>query len=166
MKSVIKIKDFGKHQAALGQRFKKVVREAMQATGKEAVAFLQSRSRKKNIMDRGKFIDGWRAKQKAFDEVRVYNAAKHAIFVEKGRGRNKRMPPHRPIANWLRRRGVAVPSGKRGQALTYPVRRAIGKKGIRARPILTSRINQLILRRKFRSNVQKALRKSVKEAYS
>lgn len=56
-------------------------------------------------------------------------AASYARVVEEGRAPGSRPPPTAPIAAWLKRKG-------RDPTLAYVVARAIGKRGIKARPYL------------------------------
>lgn len=103
----------------------------------------------------------------------VANKARHAIFVEKGR-RPGRMPPVEAIREWLYATGtLSRPSASYGSArqrsrarirrrmhiniMALPIARAIGKRGIKARPVL-GRAMPHIIKRYFRD-----VRKQMKE---
>lgn len=51
------------------------------------------------------------------------------VFIEGGRGPNKRMPPREPIIGWMRRK--AIP-----EKFEYPIRRRIGIRGIKPLPFI------------------------------
>lgn len=122
------------------EEFKKRQLQALHAIGKQAVRLLHFQSA--SIKDLGSYQTGWRY-QAAFNRLYLRNVSAHAKYVEEGR-RPGRPPPVRALMGWAQR--------KLGDArLAYPVARAIGRRGIRPRPVLT------------RPDVQKGLR-SVWEA--
>lgn len=51
----------------------------------------------------------------------------HGLYVNDGRRPNSKMPPAKPIAEWMQAKGIDA------KAL-YPIRRKIGKVGIQPRP--------------------------------
>lgn len=55
-------------------------------------------------------------------------ALQYAAAVEKGRRPGAQQPPTKPIEAWARRKGIRAPA--------YVLARAIGRKGIKARPYL------------------------------
>ena len=65
--------------------------------------------------------NGWRG------EVRP--TAPQSIFIERGRGAGKRMPPGGVLLGWMSRHGIPA-------SAEFVVRRAIGRRGIRPRPFM------------------------------
>lgn len=57
-------------------------------------------------------------------------------WIERGRGKNKRMPPEEPILNWMGRKGI-------NKKWLFPIRRNIGIFGIAPRPFMETIDKQL-----------------------
>lgn len=72
---------------------------------------------------------GWTYRRSSKGAV-VFNPVKHASFVEGGR-RPGRPPPVSAIAAWMRAKGMTEDLGR-----AFAIARAIGRRGIRARPVL------------------------------
>lgn len=66
---------------------------------------------------------------------RVTATAPYSLFVHEGRAAGSKMPPEAPIARWVALRGLP-PSA------VFPIRRAIGARGIKARPFLSDALRQ------------------------
>lgn len=110
----------------LTREFKRRQLSTMHAVGKAAVRMLHFQSA--HIKDLGTFQTGWRY-QAAFTRLDVRNIDPKAVFVERGR-RPGKMPPVRALEPWAQRK-----LGDR--RLAWPVARAIGRRGLRPRPVLT-----------------------------
>jgi hypothetical protein len=74
--------------------------------------------------------------------VKVGTNVKYAPFVEFGRGPGK-MPPREPIEYWYRRKNKAGPTQDVASAL-YAIQRAIGRRGVKARPYLVPGFEQAV----------------------
>jgi hypothetical protein len=61
------------------------------------------------------------------------HAASHHIFVERGRGKNKRMPPIENIRKWCKQKGIDV-------NYAWPIAKKIAEDGIEAKAILDETI--------------------------
>lgn len=181
-----KVKDLGKFEARLGRLFRPTVQEALRRSAQRTVRLLRQMTSEKQIRDMGRFRRGWHWERINWDRVRIKNRAKHWVFVEKGRRRNRRMPPAKPIVAWARRRGILrqgqiinfnTASGRasvrqtatqrrRDEAAVYPIRRAIGKRGIKGRPVILSEEfrarGPAIFRLELRRSLDRALRKAAK----
>jgi hypothetical protein len=72
--------------------------------------------------------NGWRG------EVRA--TALQSIFVERGRRAGARMPPGGVLLGWMGRHGIPPRA-------EFVIRRAIGRRGIRARPFMSPLAEQL-----------------------
>jgi hypothetical protein len=59
----------------------------------------------------------------------------YGLYVEKGRGAGKPMPPAGAMAAWMARKGIPA-------SASYVLRRSIGRKGIKARPYMLPAFQQ------------------------
>jgi hypothetical protein len=127
----VQIKDLGKWEKQFAKQLKHDIRnEAL----RQAAAFIlpELTQRSQPIKDRGKFRAGWRSRFRKTGRVKsmtIYNAYKHAIFVERGRRAGAAQPPFKPIAAWCRRHGMR-------RSAAWAVMRAIAARGIQKRPVL------------------------------
>ena len=125
---IIKPEQLGKFERKLAQNIRLEQVRALRIAGKRAVAYLTEKS--SHIHDLMGFCTGWRVKS-GFVNLEVYNAAPHAIFVEKGRRAGARPPPMDAIRPWvIRHFGTDAP--------TFAVARNIGIRGIAARPVMSA----------------------------
>jgi hypothetical protein len=115
-----------------GERMEQLILDNLLFTQARGVELLAEETRRQGIHDRGTFKRGWRAKRVGM-RVEFYNAAKHARWVLEGRSPGARPPPSDVIAAWLRRRGY---SRKEASRMAFVVARAIGRRGIKPRPVL------------------------------
>lgn len=60
--------------------------------------------------------------------AKFYNFSPHAVIIEKGRGRNKRMPPIKAIQGWVRRKGIA--SSRNAKSVAFAIAKSIAKRGL------------------------------------
>jgi hypothetical protein len=100
------------------------IAKQLRGAGREITQYLRSRSTA--VYYKGDYRTGWYGRVLR-STLTVGNKAPHFIFVEKGRRPNRRMPPVGIIREWVLTKGM-----KAGAA--FPVARAIGKRGIKARP--------------------------------
>lgn len=76
----------------------------------------------------------------------------YAVWIDQGRGKNKKMPPikdgrgNMPIRDWMKRKNIPL-------SAEFAIRKTIGIRGIKARPFLDSSLN------KFLPQVNESLRK-------
>lgn len=92
---------------------------------------------------RASFSDGWRTEvywDSSEPAMQIWNAAMHALFVEKGRRRKRRQPPAEAIIPWIQR--WLNPDPEKLRSVAFLVARSIGRKGIRARPVLLNKTVQ------------------------
>lgn len=66
---------------------------------------------------------------------RIGPSVAYGMVVEKGRRPGKPMPPAGAIAGWMARKGIPAEA-------SFLIRRAIGRKGIKARPYLVPALTQ------------------------
>lgn len=124
----VPIKDLGKYEARLAQDFPRRLRDGMARGARAVYGYLVKQTALAGIRDLGTFQRGWMTVQLSDWAVRVYNAAPHAPWVEFGRLPGK-MPPSSALESWTARH--------LGDArLAFVVARSIGRRGIRARPVM------------------------------
>ena len=82
----------------------------------------------------GFFKRAWKT-QMLSDGARVYNAAPYAGVIEHGRRAGSKMPPKEAIVRWIQRR--MGKSEKEARSLAFVVQRAIARRGLLPRRILS-----------------------------
>lgn len=153
----VKLADFGKYEARVGRKIRPAVASALRATARRSVRRLKAMSSRRGIRDQGAFAAGWTWRQLRWSAVLVFNGAPHAIFVEIGRGAGLKPPPVGAIAAWVSR--------KFGSAdLAFVVARSIGRRGIRARPVMTSGEFRAAARRIYSTELKGHLDRAWEEA--
>lgn len=135
----------------LGPAFKAAALRGTQRTALRAVADLQQETSLAppanpqqvgagGAVNTGNFKRSWRW-SKLPDGAAVYNMAPYAGVIEYGRRPGSQMPPTRPIAQWIQRR--LGKNAKEAQGMAFAVAKAIGKRGLLGRKILTRYIPAL-----------------------
>lgn len=122
----ITTKDLGKFERKFAEDLRANIQIALGDAGPECTKRMRVESA--SVMDLGGYRVGWRYTAAPM-QLKIYNAAPHAIFVEKGRKPFSKMPPLAPILAWVLRHGM-------DKSLAWPLCRAIAKRGIKGRPIL------------------------------
>lgn len=130
---VISPKDLGKFEKRYAGVVRLSIKKSLARAAPDTVKLLRAASA--HIHDTGAFADGWKAKS-SFTELDIVNAAPHAIYVEGGRAPGSRPPPLQPILEWVLRHGMPA-------SAAWPIARAIGVRGIVARPVLEPNIGRL-----------------------
>ena len=83
----------------------------------------------------GAYRRAWKAEPTA-DGIHVYSLSPYAGVIEYGRRPGARMPPEDAIARWAQRK-LGLPY-KRARAVAFVMRRAIARRGLAPRKVLTS----------------------------
>lgn len=90
--------------------------------------------------DTGRYKASWRSRPIS-SGAQVFNDAPHAAIVEEGRRPGARMPPAGVVEAWARRRlGVSKEEAAR---VDFLIRRAIKRRGLRARRVLQSSLPKM-----------------------
>lgn len=118
--------DLGKFERGFALRTKTIIAAGLRNAEHDVVQRLRVASAR--IQDQGGFYDGWRYKA-GFTSAEIWNAAPHAIYVERGRRPNSTMPPLNVIMSWALRHGLP-------RQAAWPIARAIARRGIDPRPVL------------------------------
>lgn len=138
----------GRFESVMSKEIKPHLEQALRLTGRQSITVLKERSQ--GIKAVGWFQHGWQMKELPNLKMRVFNAAAHAIFVEKGRRAGAKPPPLEPIRRWLVVKG--------GDPAAAPmVARAIARRGIAPRPVMTSKAWQDWAMVHFHANISKTM---------
>ena len=70
----------------------------------------------------------------------------YATFVEYGRRRGAKMPPDKPIREWVIRKGIP-------ERLTWVIRKAIADNGIKPKPFVANGLQNFLDKRKQKFNL-------------
>jgi hypothetical protein len=103
----------------------------------------------------GHYKRAWKAEQLP-DGARVYNQAPYAAVIEHGR-RPGTFPPLKQIERWAQRRMGLTP--KEAKAAAYPIARAIARRGLQGRKVMTNVQPQI--ERDFLEEVRKELEREL-----
>lgn len=134
---------------SLGKRLKPATVRGLQRGAMQALPVLQDATRfappaspagQPGAVNTGALLRGWRAVPEP-NGVLVTNSVPYAPVVEYGRRAGARQPPLRVIEQWARRRLRL--NAKEAKAAAYPIARAIAKRGLDARLILTDKLTPL-----------------------
>lgn len=128
----IKPSMMGRLEKELAARLPETTRIGFEQAGHIGVGMLQRASA--DIHDLKKFQTGWMKFANA-THLRFWNREQHAINVEGGRSPNRKMPPHQVLLEWCQRHGI-------DERRVFAVRRAIGRRGIAGRPVMTAEAMQ------------------------
>lgn len=133
----LSIKDFGRAKEAQAKVFRdRVLTKAMPAASRAVKSLLEAETRARGIVDRGKFAKSWKVEVGTPPlSARVVNTQPYAIVIEKGRRKGRRPPPVSAIEPWVRRK-LIIGANQSVRSVAFAVARAIGERGIKARPIL------------------------------
>lgn len=92
----------------------------------------------KGAVDTGNYRRNWKVSKATINGIRgvlISNAAAYMAVIEMGRGIGKRPPPTDVIARWAERR-LGLPY-KEARRAAWPIARAIGRRGLYARRVMT-----------------------------
>lgn len=59
----------------------------------------------------------------------VFNMPDYAVYIDKGRKPGSRMPPQKPIEEWLKKKGIPLRA-------SFAIRKTISARGVKPRPFL------------------------------
>lgn len=162
-------KDLGKFERKLARsELRKAIVVGQREAAVHTLALLKERTMtappaspngSEGAYDKGGFYAGWKVESKG-RWVYVKNVSPHAVFVERGRRKNKPPPPVSAILPWVRRK-LAL-KGKAAKTAAFLIARAIGRRGLRGRRIIATSLPAIdrIHTRYVREALQRALKES------
>jgi hypothetical protein len=157
----IRPEDVALRRRLSAKRLRTEVQKEQEKFRRNAVAFMRQKAIAKGIYFKGRFVKGITADRRASLklEVRLFNRAPHAIFVEMGRRAGARRPPFHVILNWVRIKfGL---SGKAAIRVAWAVIQKIHFRGIKKRQVLTSPT----FRRQLNTDYAKRMRALLKKVH-
>lgn len=101
-------------------------------------------------MDRGRYKRSWKAGQHP-EGAWIYNDAPYAAVIEHGRRPGARRPPVKALIAWCKRKAKADDPA----AMAYLLARAIGRRGIKSRNVMSGALPQIT--RRFEAEVMRVL---------
>lgn len=108
----------------------------------------------RGAVNTGNYRQAWKSApgtQGGTQGMRVSNSAPYAGVIEYGRRRGAKMPPIDPIARWAQRKlGLPYPKAK---GIAFAIAKAISKRGLQPRRVLTSRTTLDLLLTAMRRDV-------------
>lgn len=147
---------WGMFEKRAAKAFERAIALAVREARRTSLRKIREISAKQIGSYTGGFQRGWTTRRSGKRGFILYNRAKHARFVEAGRRPGGRMPPVDAIRQWARSKGKAK--------LAFAIARSIAKKGIKARPVLSSRSVQRMLWRLFDRILQKRIDDAIRQA--
>ena len=109
-------------------------------------------------VDTGNYKRSWKVSRATIDNIRgvlITNSAAYMAVIERGRGLGKRAPPRDVIARWAQRR-LGLPY-KEAQRAAWPIARAIARRGLYARRVMTGNPARNAYRNAMRDHMGAAL---------
>lgn len=82
----------------------------------------------------------------------------YAIFIEKGRKANSKMPPSSALTGWLEAKGIPLDAA-------FNIARSIGKKGIVPRPFIDKSFDKVALLKDIAYLIGSNLAKEIEQKY-
>lgn len=150
----IPVERFGKYFEAFGKAAtRSMFTKSIPAASQSVRQLLETETIKRGIFYKKRFARGWRVRKGMVSgmSATVYNKQPYAIVIEKGRRAGRRPPPSRVLIPWVMDKlGV---SAKDAPRVAFLVARAIGLRGIPARPILGNVGVQFRIRRTLSGTV-------------
>jgi len=135
----LNLRDLPKAYQDLGKRLMPAAMRGALRGALRAVSTMQRATTEEGVVNTGFYRMAWKSEALP-DGARVYNAAKYAGVIEYGR-RPGSFPPVSVIEHWAQRRlGL---SKKEARAAAFPIARAIARRGIPGKRVLTGRRPQL-----------------------
>ena len=138
-------REFARYHEQLGKRLKPAIMRGVYAGAQRAVSYIVDQTRiakpasehgSVGAVNTGALLRGWKAR-KLPNGAAIVQRKPYGSVVEYGRRKRSRFPPLQQIQRWIQRR--LGKSAKEAKAMTFVVARAIARRGLRARKILTSR---------------------------
>lgn len=142
--------EFARYHRRLAEQFKPTLLKGIRSGAQRAIAYLQTQTRlappanPKGIgtggaVNTGRFLGGWRSKAIPEGAV-ITNDRPYGPIVERGRRQGAKMPPAADIIAWIQRR--LGKSREEAIALRFVISRAISRRGLLGRFIMTSNTAQ------------------------
>jgi len=141
---VIKANEFPRYLRSLGARAKAAMQRGIVSGAARCVPLMVKRTDEAEpasdhgatgAVNTGNFRMRWRSRARQ-DGAEVFNDASYGPTIDKGRRVGRRLPPTAAIRAWARRRlGLSESEAKKA---AYPIARAIARRGLRARGVMSA----------------------------
>ena len=142
------------YQGSLGDRYVPTALAGVLSGVMRCLVLLQERTRRAGAVNTGRYLAAWKV-SKLPNGARVFNQAPYAGVIEQGR-RPGKFPPVTAIERWVTRKlGL---KGAEARTAAFLIGRAIQRRGIRARRILTDPANLEAMTALVQEEVSRVLR--------
>lgn len=134
------IADWVASRKRLGDDFMPAMRRGLLSGALRCIPILHESTREADAFNTGRYLRAWRSGPTEHG-ARVYNGVPYAGVIESGRRRGK-FPPIETIKRWAQRKlGL---SRREAERAAFPIARAIARRGLRARHVMSSRKDAMI----------------------
>lgn len=140
----IAVRDLGKYERQLAKQLPDVAKRVNRDTAKKAIGILQKTARAVRPyppIDTKRYINSFEIQRAPQDTVVVTNRRGYAGVIEDGRRAGARQPPVSALKGWVRRKFGVSP--QRALGIAFAVARNIGKRGIKAKKVVTSAMPEI-----------------------
>lgn len=169
---VLDAKEFAKYHKTLSTGFERAALRGLRSGAARAVAYLVQRTRNAPSADpggkgtggavnTGEFIRAWRVMNMA-EGARIMNERPYSWIIEKGRRAGATAPPQAPIIRWAQLR--LGKTRKEAKALAYVIARAIKRRGLLGRFILTADEAKTMILKLVREETVRELERAIRGA--
>ncbi len=124
----------------LGKDFMPAAKRGLKRGALHSQVLLQQRTSALGVLNTGAYKRSWKW-QEIEKGIVIYNAQLYAGVIEYGRRVGARMPPVEPIARWAQLK-LGVPK-KQARGVGFVIARAISRRGIAARPVMTGALPKM-----------------------
>lgn len=143
-------KEFARYHRRLADNLKPTLLRGVRSGAARAISYLADQTRKAppanpagigkgGAVNTGEFLRGWRSLPLP-DGAVIKNITAHAPVVDGGRRAGSKFPPRWALIPWIMRR--LGKSKEEAERLYYPFARAIARRGLIARQILSGDMSQ------------------------
>lgn len=74
----------------------------------------------------------------------IIEIPRYGVFIEYGRRKGAKMPPHDPIKKWAIKRNIFSSSDKKADGITYLIRKGISENGIKPKPFIFDNVDDMV----------------------
>lgn len=169
---VLDAKEFARYHKTLAAGFERAAMRGLRSGAARAVAYLIDRTRhappanpggkgRGGAVNTGEFVRAWRVLNTP-EGARLMNDRPYGPIIEKGRRVGAPQPPQAPIARWAQLRlGM---SRKDAKAIAFVIARAIKRRGLLGRFILTADEAKVMILQLVREETIRELERAIRGA--
>ena len=131
---------YAQHMASLPRKMQRAVKMSLYSSALQGVALVRESARQKGVLDQGHYIRAWQAGKTQLG-AELFNTEPYSDVIELGR-RPGSFPPVDPLVGWVER-NLSIGPGESVEQVAFLVARAIYRRGLPARHVLTDIVPKL-----------------------